>query len=199
MDALFPTYIYSKEVDISDKYNEKLLKLVQDQNYYPNKLTYKSNASIEQKILDISSFKTLKSKIIICAKDYLKKLGHQFEDLQIINSWSTMTEKDGYSSLHSHKNSYISGCYYFTNTSALQLKNPNWNQWFLEPLTEFDEKNPATYGFVNFQPKQKVIILFPSHLEHRIMPNEKNKTRFSLAFNIIPKGEFGDLTQKLYL
>ena len=80
-------------------------------------------------------------------------------DLQIINSWSTMTEKDGYSSLHSHKNSYISGCYYFTNTSELQLKNPNWNQWFLEPLTKFDDKNPATYGFVNFQPKQKVIIL----------------------------------------
>ena len=40
-------------------------------------------------------------------------------------------------------------------------------------LTKFDDKNPATYGFVNFQPKQKVIILFPSHLEHRIMPNKK--------------------------
>ena len=31
------------------------------------------------------------------------------------------------------------------------------------------------------------------------MPNETNKDRYSIAFNIIPKGEFGDTTMKLYL
>ena len=45
----------------------------------------------------------------------------------------------------------------------------------------------------------KSIILFPSFLNHKVMPNETNKDRYSIAFNIIPKGEFGDTTMKLYL
>jgi len=61
------------------------------------------------------------------------------------------------------------------------------------------ESVSINFMYINFLPEPKSIILFPSFLNHKVMPNETNKDRYSIAFNIIPKGEFGDTTMKLYL
>ena len=40
-------------------------------------------------------------------------------------------------------------------------------------------------------PEEKKIILFPSYLEHSIVEHKEETTRYSLAFNIFPVGEYG--------
>ena len=36
------------------------------------------------------------------------------------------------------------------------------------------------------------LIMFFSQLRHKMMPNKSNVDRYSLAFNVVPKGKFGD-------
>ena len=41
-------------------------------------------------------------------------------------------------------------------------------------------------------PEDNDLILFFSQLRHKIMRNESTNDRYSLAFNTIPKGPFGE-------
>ena len=79
------------------------------------------------------------------------------------------------------------------------LENFYLNQWYFQPIINYNGKDKSNFMYINFLPEPKSIILFPSFLNHKVMPNETNKDRYSIAFNIIPKGEFGDTTMKLYL
>ena len=45
-------------------------------------------------------------------------------------------------------------------------------------------------------PEDNYLILFFSQLRHKILLNTSNQNRFSLAFNILPKGEFGTIDSK---
>ena len=35
-----------------------------------------------------------------------------------------------------------------------------------------------------------MLIIFPSSMRHQILPNKSKKDRYSIAFNIMPKGKF---------
>jgi len=199
VENIFAVNIYAKTLNITNQLNDKMLKDCQEQEYYGNVHSYKSDASKEQKLLDLSIYSQLKKQVLSHSKKYLNEIGHQFDDLQVINSWSTKTQETGFSQFHTHKNSYISGCYYLEATSPIAFENPIIKKWYYEPIVKFDRKNTATFRSINFTPKPKTLILFPSFLNHRIIINNSKKDRHSIAFNIIPKGEFGDMTQKLYL
>ena len=41
-------------------------------------------------------------------------------------------------------------------------------------------------------PEEGGIIIFPSNLYHKIMLNNNNETRYSLALNIMPTGKIGN-------
>ena len=46
-------------------------------------------------------------------------------------------------------------------------------------------------------PEPGDIILFPSHLEHRVLENDSNMPRYSLAFNFFARGTVGGGTSEL--
>jgi hypothetical protein len=57
--------------------------------------------------------------------------------------------------------------------------------------------NPSEYGIYNSKsftivPEQNELILFFSNLRHEIITNSSNKDRYSLAFNCLPSGSFGE-------
>ena len=41
------------------------------------------------------------------------------------------------------------------------------------------------------QPQKNCLLIFPSYLQHSIEKSIEDTTRYSLAFNIIPVGEYG--------
>ena len=55
---------------------------------------------------------------------------------------------------------------------------------------------PTQYNIYNSTervvvPEDNHLILFFSQLRHKIMPNLSHRDRFSLSFNLLPKGKFG--------
>ena len=112
------------------------------------------------------------------------------ESFQITTSWITKT-KDTCSEFHHHKHSFYSGVYYFDEYSddsgSLEFKNPlsSYSDFYLIPKKWSIMTNTSW----SISPEKNLLVFFPSYLEHRIVNNKSE--RQSLAFNIVPVGEYG--------
>jgi uncharacterized protein (TIGR02466 family) len=164
---------------------------------YENKGGYFT--TLEQNFLNDPLFSKLLKNIYHTSKEYLKEVGHKFEDIQISNSWAVISNKNNESPHHNHVNAYLSGVYYLTDGSPIEFLNPVDKLWNFYP--EFNEEADDFRSYRTFQldPIPNLLLIFPSYLPHKILPSTKDTSRISIAFNIIPKGEFGVDAAKLYL
>ena len=108
---------------------------------------------------------------------------------RIFSSWLTKTKPKGFSDSHFHGNSWLSGVYYPKGDPGFSIK------FFNDDMTQF-LTIPTEYNIFNSRegviiPEDNFLILFFSQLRHKIMPNQSKKDRFSLSFNLLPKGEVG--------
>ena len=155
-------------------------------------------------------FKPLESATALITKDLniLKKYNHlnkeikkavdqtlkevlMFEniDYRIFSSWITKTSPQSFSAQHSHSNSWLSGVYYpkFNPSFGIKFYHDSISQFFTQPK-KYNIYNSSDWTVI---PEENYLILFFSQLRHQIMPNLSSEDRYSLAFNIIPKGKFG--------
>jgi uncharacterized protein (TIGR02466 family) len=112
-------------------------------------------------------------------------------DVQLTTSWFTKTNEDGSCVEHVHCNSWYSGVVYFDeyddNSSCLQFVSNSANICPMKTF-EFNFLNARTW---NVYPSSGLLVLFPSELRHRVVKNKNTKTRYSMAFNVMPKGDTG--------
>jgi uncharacterized protein (TIGR02466 family) len=123
---------------------------------------------------------------------------------KISSSWGVKLEPGEFvSRYHYHSNSFLSAVYYFNrieNCGGIQFeRNPHLNPVVI-PGFEFDYETENNYnaGVVNFEPNTGDLIIFPSHLHHKVLPNLSKRDRYSLACNIQPVGTIGprDLAER---
>ena len=112
---------------------------------------------------------------------------------RIFSSWLTKVEPKGlrqvFGGMHNHSNSWLSGIYYPKGDPGFSVKFYYDNKAaFFTPPTQPNIFNSTEW---NITPADNFLILFFSQLRHRVMPNKSEKDRFSLAFNLLPKGTFG--------
>ena len=108
---------------------------------------------------------------------------------RISKSWLLRIKPNGFSDSHFHGNSWLSGVYYPKGDSGFSIRffNDNKTQ-FSSPPTEYNIFNANHWHIV---PEDNLLILFFSQLRHKVMPNLSTTDRFSLSFNLLPKGKFG--------
>ena len=113
---------------------------------------------------------------------------------RIFNSWLTKTKPKVFADSHFHTNSWLSGVYYPKSDPGFRINffNDTMTQFFTPP-TEYNMFNARDWIIT---PKDNFLILFFSQLRHKIMPNRSQKDRFSLSFNLLPKGEIGESDSK---
>ena len=193
---LFPSVLYIK--DLKDIFSTK----IEEWKNHTQKLSYHSGdingfTSKETQVLDVELFSSLKEFILKSSSNFLLELGHVFEDLQISNSWANVNPKNTQVKKHSHSNSYISGVFYLTEGSEIMFINPLIDLWKFLPSKKTQNLTYRQRDFYFHSIKSGQLILFPSFLEHQVLPSYNN--RISIAFNIIPKGEFGVNTSLINL
>jgi len=104
---------------------------------------------------------------------------------QMKGVWINKNFKNNYNSMHVHPNSSFSGVYYlkivgkggelvFSNNDTSSIFNEN-NLFFNN--SEFD-------NIFTITPQKNNFILFPSHLQHYVKPNETEESRISVSFNV---------------
>ena len=121
-------------------------------------------------------------------------------EFYITNSWINIYGRGDQAGAHLHHNSLFSGVLYLNATPAggeivfhrqgqTEIPFPS----AIDPEVEAHNiYNSRSWGY---QPKTNDICIFPSALSHSVLPNRSDETRWSLAFNVFVRGEFGAIHQ----
>ena len=143
-------------------------------------------------ILKRPALKNIKSYIEKCCDDYLERIMSPSDPvkLEITQSWINYSNKNEYHQEHCHSNSLISGVLYIN----AQEKNDSIH--FLGKSYNLLSPNVKNYNAFNCKifsvPVQTgKLIMFPSSTTHRVLANEQDYVRISLAFNTFLRGSLG--------
>ena len=144
--------------------------------------------SVDINVLE-NNFKFLFDPIDEIVSEVMSQM--EFKEYKIFTSWmskTTMGYRHGLD--HSHGNSFFSGVLYLTDkASPILFRHPlPWRH-----QVKFGDKNDGlltSNQYVMF-PKKGDIVLFPSFVQHLIMPHKDPLIRYSIAFNIHPTGQYG--------
>ncbi len=119
-------------------------------------------------------------------------------------SWINLHKPTNFAPPHCHTNSFYSGILYLKypiNSGKVifhhPLEFPTYCTTTLKPLvSEFNIFNSKDWII---EPKDNMLIIFPSHLTHSTELNKSLDNRYSLAFNYFIEGEVGTTTGKICL
>jgi uncharacterized protein (TIGR02466 family) len=150
-------------------------------------------------ILNEKKFKELKEIIMEELYFYTKEILKYNQKFRMTTSWFTKTLKGEESNYHCHKNSYISCVLYINvNEKSGDISFMNYKDDKMFQLTPFEYNNFNSEA-ITIKPKNGMIIFFPSEIHHKVLRNETNFFRCSLACNFIPIGDIKDPSTDGYL
>jgi uncharacterized protein (TIGR02466 family) len=198
---LFPSIIFQSKLennydDIFEQF--KQTNFVKNKHFLLEKNDNKCYHSSDYYIL--KNHKNLKNDILQCFNYFKNNIMHyENTDFQITTSWITKVDLNSVSHYHNHKNSFYSGVLYFddlVDCGPIEFTNTNLTpQSFSVNLpTEYNIHNCSTW---QIHPSKNNIIFFPSYLNHRVSLHLSDTPRYSLAFNLIPIGVFGNFDSTL--
>ena len=188
---LWPTPIYIGEIPVKKFYLDFIHKIK-----FERATNQRFDISKDKAILNQMPDLKLKiqNHINIFVRNHLK-INNRI-NFYLTDSWVNRFEKGEGSTTHSHVNSMISGVYYFKrapNMGGIQFQKGyqiNHNIFYPDIWMEYDEANETQGQAFNITPEEGGIILFPSKVEHTVIDNLSDTTRYSLAFNTHVKGKF---------
>lgn len=111
-------------------------------------------------------------------------------DLRITTSWFTKTEQGGTCVEHNHCNSWYSGVFYFDEYDN-DVAPITFAQDF--PAIFVDPANPnfLNSSSLTVKPHSGMMLLFSSDIRHKVLKHGSSTVRYSLAFNVMPRGTVG--------
>ena len=188
LTLLFSKVLADDTLKLSDEQYEIIDEVC---NSLPFKLTGNDkNANLtseERDVLKKDKLNFLKRMILDKFNELNNEIFKYNNKFIITTSWFTHTKNDKFGNFHNHSNSMFSGVFYFTDdNSSIKFQNFNKNTSFNIIPKEFNVYNSSSW---EVKPPKGTILLFPSELYHYV--NISNNDRKSLAFNIVPVGEYG--------
>jgi uncharacterized protein (TIGR02466 family) len=193
---LFSIPLYVSNLNISKKEKEYVLNLDYKRVELNNGYVSKNNKILNNKILN-----NINNQIKEHLNFYTNEVYKISKNIQfyITYSWAMKHIKNDKSHKHFHENSLISGVFYFgeptDKTPAIKFHKieGGFNVSCLSPKLVKD-KRELKYSqkefSIEFTPG--LLLLFPSYLHHSVPLNKTDKTRCSLAFNVVPTVGLGD-------
>jgi len=191
IDHIFGKVIYSTHIDIDTE-------AIIDNLGIPRKSTkqramkdYPDSPKETLYVLERPEFKYLKEAVIEKIYEYTKDVMKWPCDFEITTSWFNEIEPGDGSHSHCHTNALISGVVYLrANPDSGNITFTDWSYKQIRPIpTEHWIHNAQQWTYV---PENKMMLIFPSDLWHKIEENKSNENRYSLAFNVMPVGTIGN-------
>lgn len=179
---------------------EQAIELIEIGNNVSKANQARSSYTQEQQILEGEIFRDVKAEILVLCREFSKAHSHVVEDIGICNSWGNTVSQWQNIHYHRHSNSYISGSFYLTYGSPFNILNVDHPvQFGFLPEIEKGADNYRSFSSFNIEPKPGRLVLFPSSLQHCVMTSESPEKRYSIAFNTVPLGKFGEPTGRMNL
>ena len=187
LHELFKTYVFQTSLDIE---TEKIISYIKNSKFDTNRSV--RNGVQTEKLLHKNTefFGDLNEKIYsflnISVNDILipiKENNAHNLNYKILEMWANISNPKGFNIEHNHPGSFISGVFYLKvpkNSGKIIFRDPrpipDWNgdSFFFHALS----------CNTPIEPKEKMLLLFPSWLYHRVETNNSNEERISISFNI---------------
>jgi hypothetical protein len=114
-------------------------------------------------------------------------------DFRIVNVWSIRTNPGGHTTIHTHKNYWLSFVYYphgeLKDNFNICFKNSNDTFAYDVKVKEYNAFNQSA---LTEPVKRGNLLIFSANMQHSIGYSKSKKRRYSIAGNIIPIGIIGN-------
>ena len=107
------------------------------------------------------------------------------QEVKITGMWAVINKKNSSNAMHIHSNNYISAAYYVKapkNCGDIVFYDPRFAATYRYP--KISKTNKLNSNMVSFQPKEGMLVLFPSYLQHSVNVNKTDEERIVISFNI---------------
>ena len=105
-----------------------------------------------------------------------------------LTAWSVVLEEAGHQIPHIHESGWLSGVYYPKVPRDMGSSEDDPSGWieFGQPQELYQVRETPPLKL--FQPKEGMLILFPSYFFHRTVPTGSQDLRVSIAFDVMRRG-----------
>lgn len=195
---LFAIPLYRSKINPIDAitYNKLISFEWENPGYIGIDPTHKETA--ERHILDLPAFSSFRKNVQEHINFYVYEvLGVSKEQTwEITTSWVNKAEHGNYHANHWHSNSMVSGVIYLHTTNetgaiCFHKDRSHKNLWGDGICVDFDKNTNYNVEAIGINPNTNDILMFPSILNHSVLENMSNTNRYSLAFNVFPRGVVG--------
>lgn len=151
-------------------------------------------------LLDDPALKNLKENIMKSCNHFLYDVLDidTSTNFEMTNSWAVKHLKGDESGAHTHANSMISGVFYIQTDDesgeiVFHKDKSQFNIFTPTVNVPFKGKNLNVFNALGWAitPKNNMLVLFPSSLNHSVMPSRSDTERYCVAFNLFAFGKFG--------
>ena len=190
LNLVFSTPIWSGLILNYQELNNKMFKYIKDFQIQNPKGITKSNVfgwhsedfdlENEQPKYFINSISTNLNEAFIDMGWDLKN-----QEVKVTSMWSVINKKNASNARHIHSNNYISAAYYVKtseNSGDIVFHDPRSVTTFRYP--KIAENNTLNSNIFTIQPKEGLLVLFPSYLYHSVDLNRSEEERIVISFNI---------------
>lgn len=158
---------------------------------------YLNLQSTDTFLLDKPELKNIREFIEKSISTYTNEVLFMKNTLTITQSWANKNEKGDSHHLHSHPNSFLSGVFYFQiNEKMSPIEFSKDKDPYSMEIKSFNKFNSHTFLLPL---NSGELILFPSHLNHRVPENNSDEIRISMSFNTFFKDYAGSIDSLTYL
>jgi hypothetical protein len=190
---LFPTVLYQTNLELKKKEIDAIKAESYERNGQNNGwVTKRTDLHLKYKSL----MSTIDKHVEIYCKEVLQMVDN---DLSCCISWVNKLSKGDAAPRHAHTYSMVSGVLYLDvpeNSGDIVFYAPNmmFGNFFRITTAKENDFNSGLNVSKVINIKTGLLLLFPSVLEHSVIPNESNKDRYSLAFDYTCVGNFNAIS-----
>lgn len=177
----FYTALYFQDLKFD---TEKLYQAVLSIKEITNSVTFSNQNGWQSPAFHFNDnlvFLPLLNQIKDTVDEIYKDLGIK-TDAKLGDYWFNVNSKFSYNTSHNHPGSLISAVYYIKspiNSGRLVFERPDpFNDWILN--TDPNENN---IGKILQEPRENMLVLFPSYIKHYVEMNQSESERVSMALN----------------
>ncbi len=190
MHLFFSTPVWATKINNYKEINEEMFSYIDDlKKKDPDGVTKSNFKGWHSKDFDLNDEQpkkfvdAIKNNINSSLNDMNWDLNLQ--SVKISNLWAIINEQGAWNQKHHHSNSDLSAAYYVCaheDCGDIVFYDPRPGPVYKHPIAK--SPNILNASVNSIKPEEGMLVLFPSYLEHSVNPNQSNKKRIVISFNI---------------
>jgi len=186
--SIFPTCVWKVQLTsaFQQRVNSQILEVVNQVNPDFAEILPGGSWQSGQDLHNREPFVDLIACIHSTAQTILKFLRVADDTVEITGCWANINATGASHAIHSHPNNFLSGIYYISThpgADSVNFHDPRPQTGIIRPpVTELTSQNTDQ---VVVTVRDGMLLMFPSYLAHSVAPNESDKLRISISFNMM--------------